>query len=168
MAHPTDTLGPRRQSRQAPSGNATGASYPPPPPPRTPLPSPPPWLSVPPARPIAEPPWRALSPAPATATVPDPRPRLTPGKSLRRRRRLFRRGASPTTIRWWHTTPRGVGTQVRTPVERSVVAEWDAPAPRAGHATTPPAPRPDPILVRKSGPAGDACASLFMVFRITE
>ena len=153
MVHPIGTLGPRRRSRQAPSGNAAGSSYPrlPPPPrprelasacspgfhcenivsrgltngeespphtlslrnnyplrliapyatPRTPLALPPPWLAVAPARPIVEPPWRAPSPAPATATatVPDPGPRLTPGATLRRRRWLFRRGASPTSGR---------------------------------------------------------------------
>ena len=78
----------------------------------TPSPSPPPSLSVAPARSIAKPACGPPAPFPATATLPDPCPRLTAGKTHRRRRRSITFVGSPTT------TQRGVGTQVPTSAER--------------------------------------------------
>ena len=69
-------------------------------------------VAVAPARSITEPACGPPAPFSATATVPDPRPRLTAGKTHRRRRRSITLAASPATA------ARGVVTQVPTSAER--------------------------------------------------
>ena len=182
---PTDTFGPRRQSRQAPSGNAT--AHPPLPTFRTEK-----QLTAPADRSVHDPAHAvAFTAAVAIGGTGSSDRRATMASAVTRTGYRNRPGSPPATDSRHDPPPASPAIQARCfadhhpmvahhpawrwhagPDVRRPVGAWpDGGRTRATRWArhNPPAPRPDPILVRKSGPAGDcACASLFMVCRITE